>query len=613
MCGIYGHIKKNGEENSVLVCLEGLRQLEYRGYDSAGIAGIVAGNIVSYKAVGKVSHLDAVVQASPRELDIAIAHTRWATHGGVTTENAHPHFDQNLNVALVHNGIVENYLSLRTFLEKKGIQFSSDTDTEVITQLIAYYYQGDFVKSVRKALSFIEGSFAIACIHKDYPDTILAAVHARPLIIGICHKTGDVFLSSDTNAFMGRSLDIFYLHDDEIAAISRERTEVYNKKGRKLTKITERMALENQKISKEGFDHFLLKEIYEQPTTIRRTLSGRIDSNKELPIFEELTVTDDFLKGISQIKILACGSSYHAGYIAKHLFEAYAKISTHVEIASEARYADFITTKETLVIAISQSGETADTIAALQNGKRNGATTISICNVERSSLSRESDSTLLLHAGPEISVCSTKAFTSQLTLLSLFAIKLGYLKGLPKSKVKQLLSELALLPSAVEKVLLLDSQIQRHSEKYAGYSDFFFIGRKHMFATALESSLKLKEISYLNANGYPAGEMKHGHIALISKNFPTIAFCGNSETLDKLLSNLMEIKARGGPILAFAPLSAQEIETIADDTLYLPETPDWLAPIPYAVAGQLFAYHIAKIHGTDIDQPRNLAKSVTVE
>lgn len=613
MCGIYGHLQKLGDENSVLVCLEGLKQLEYRGYDSAGIAGIEEGKIVSYKAVGKVALLDALVHSSLRELKVAIAHTRWATHGGVTEKNAHPHFDEALSLALVHNGIIENYLSLRSFLQSKGMKFVSDTDTEVITHLIAYHYNGNLVKSIRKALSLLEGSFAIACIHKDYPDTIIAAARSRPLIVGICHTTGDLFLSSDTNAFMGRSLDVFYLHDDEIAVVTREEISVYNKQGRKLTKQTEKMALLNQKISKEGFDHFLLKEIYEQPKTIAKALEGRLDFDKGSSYFEELTLTDTFLKKVPEIKILACGSSYHAGCIAKHLFETYAKIPTTVEIASEARYTKFLMARNSLVIPISQSGETADTIAATVEAKSRGVKVLSLCNVERSSLSRESDATLWLHAGPEVSVCSSKAFTSQLVLLSLLAIKLARLKGLSLSKGQRLLQDLQALPEIVQEVLLLNEEIQKLAIKYAPYSHFFFIGRKEMFATSLEAALKLKEISYLNATGYPAGEMKHGHIALISPTLPTIAFCGNDETLDKLMGNLMEIKARGGPILAFAPSHAQEVESIADDTLFLPHISDSFAPIPYAIAGQLFAYHIAKIYGTDIDQPRNLAKSVTVE
>ncbi len=614
MCGIYGHIKNGGEENSATICIDGLKKLEYRGYDSAGIAGIHLGKIVSYKTTGKVAKLDKVVQENSLNLPMAIAHTRWATHGGITEANAHPHFDEQKTIALVHNGIIENYQALKRNLLKSGVQFVSDTDTEVISQLISYHYKGDLAEAVQKTLPQLEGSFSIALIHKNHPNHIVAAARGCPLAIGICHKSRDVFLSSDSNTFSGEALDVFYLHDSEYAVLSETAINVHHINGSKLTKSFEVVNPEEKLTSKEGYEHFLLKEIYEQPLSIEKALQGRLDFLNGTAHFEELSISDASLKTTSRILILACGSSFHAGCIAKQVIESYAKIPTEVEIASEFRYRNPIISENTLVIAISQSGETADTLAAVKEAQKSGSSVLALCNVKRSSLSRLASSTLWLNAGPEISVCSTKAFTSQLSLLMLLGLKIARVKGMDLEQGREFLLEMEKLPGQIFSVLSKADEIETIANKYALFKDFFFVGRNYMYPTCLESALKLKEISYINASGYPAGEMKHGPIALISKDLVTIALCGNNHTIDKLLSNLMEIKSRGGPIVAFAPENFKQILSVTDDVIFLPETIlDSFAPIAYSIAGQLLAYYVAKFLGTDIDQPRNLAKSVTVE
>jgi glucosamine--fructose-6-phosphate aminotransferase (isomerizing) len=614
MCGIYGHIKKGSDLNSLTACIEGLTRLEYRGYDSAGIAGIHDGHIISYKAVGKVKSLKKTVDQNKIHLDLAIAHTRWATHGGISEVNAHPHYDEKKSIALVHNGIIENYQKLKSDLMNEGVHFFSETDSEVISQLIAKNYDGELKTAIAKTLPSFSGSFAFALIHKDHKDHIYVASRGCPLAVGVSHENGDIFISSDPNAFRSGSLDVFYLYDDEYACLSPSFIEVYHINGMKLKKGIEILDLSDSSSTKDGFEHFLLKEIHEQPESIARVLENRLDFKNATAKFEELRLSDEELKEVKRILILACGSSFHAGCIAKQIFETYAKIPTEVEIASEFRYKEPLLTKNTLVIAISQSGETADTLAAIKEVKKMDLSVIAICNVKRSSLSRIADSTLWLNAGPEISVCSTKAFTSQLTLLMLIALKISRLGNLDLKEGIDFLFQLEKLPNQIQCVLEKKEVIKNYAQKYALFNHFFFVGRNYMYPTSLEAALKLKEISYINASGYPAGEMKHGPIALISKELATVALCGNASTFDKLLSNLMEIKSRGGPILAFASEDNKEILSITDDVIFLPKRiKDTFSPVVYSVACQLLAYYIANYLGTDIDQPRNLAKSVTVE
>lgn len=610
MCGIFCYI---GPRNSAEVCIDGLKRLEYRGYDSAGIAGVYMGQIFSQKQIGKIQALKQVLDEEPLPLDLAISHTRWATHGKPTKENAHPQFDETRSIAVVHNGIIENHAALRKMLQEKGISFRSDTDTEVIAQLIAHFYEGDLLVAVQKSLAILQGFWGIAVIHKDHPEHIIAAAREAPIAIGVSSRRHEAYISSDANAFQSQDLDVLFLHNDEIAVVSKEKVEVFDQTATPIHKEMKRIEFESNAITKNGFDHFMLKEICEQPQTIQQAFHGRFIEDFGTAEFEQFALSSKELLSVRRILILACGTSWHAGCIAASLLEDIARIPTQAEIASEFRYKNPIVSEDTLVIAISQSGETLDTMAAVREVKAKGAKVIGICNVRNSTLTREADATIFLRAGPEVSVCSTKAFTSQLTVLSLFTLLMARLRHMNKEEGHHFLTELKRLPTVVEYVLRQKETIESFAKKYACFEKFFFLGRHYMYPTSLEGALKLKEISYLNAVGYPAGEMKHGPIALIDSHLAVIGMCGNKRTYEKMLSNLMEVKTRGGVLLAFAPESAEEINKIADDVLYLPEICDELACVPYTVANQLLAYYIAKERGTEIDQPRNLAKSVTVE
>ena len=592
MCGIFGYI---GAKDPLKTCISGLEQLEYRGYDSTGIAGIENGTIAFCKEVGKLSNLKQ--KLTLKSLELAIGHTRWATHGKVTNLNAHPHLDSNETIALVHNGIIENYDLLREELKLEGVLFISETDTEVITQLIGKYYAGDLVDAVRKVLPLLKGHFAIAVIHKNHPDQIVAAARECPLSIGSDDHGTESIISSDPNAFLGSSVNIIFLRNDEIAKVSKGKIEVFDTNKQVINKKTERLDSTFKAPSKEGFEHFMLKEIFEQPATIQKAILGRFENGQ----VELEGLPKDFNRPLS-VWFIGCGTSANAGAIGALFLEDFAHIPAHCEIASEARFR--IIPQNTLVVAISQSGETADTIAAVREIKARGIKVLGICNVKNSTLTRETDGCIYLKAGPEMSVCSTKAFTSQITVLYLFALYMAKSGNI---------DELKKIPGHIQQILDQAPQIENIAKKYSHYNNFFYMGRRYMFPTCMEAALKLKEISYVNANGYPAGELKHGPIALIDKNFPVIAFCANHKTEDKIISNLQEVKARGAPVLALAPENLKAVSKIADDVIWLPYTNDPLSPFASTVAGQLLAYYIAKERGCDIDQPRNLAKSVTVE
>jgi glucosamine--fructose-6-phosphate aminotransferase (isomerizing) len=610
MCGIFGYV---GPRNPAQLCLSGLKNLEYRGYDSAGIAGVSQGKMYSCKEVGKIYALEEALKHTALYLDMAIAHTRWATHGKPTKENAHPHFDQTQQIAVVHNGIIENHAELREMLLAKGKEFYSDTDTEVIAQLVSDCYAGDLLAAVQKALSMLHGFWGIALIHQNHPHQIIAAARENPIAIGHNPVRHEAFVSSDANAFDEKDLDVMFLRNDEIAIITPEKVDVFDASSSRVQKNTEKLTTESAVISKNGYAHFMLKEISEQPQTIQQAIHNRMIPDFGTAEFENLTFSPSDLLAVRRIVILACGTSWHAGQIAASLLEDKARIPTQAEIASEFRYKNPIISEDTLVIAISQSGETLDTIAAVREVRSKGAKVLAICNVRNSTLTREADCTLFLRAGPEISVCSTKAFTSQLAVLSLFTLMMARLRHMSKEEGQAFIHELQALPEKVEMVLQQKETIRLLAERYAHFPHFFFLGRHYMFTTSLEAALKLKEISYLNAQGYPAGEMKHGPIALVDSEMPIIALCGNLHTFPKLLSNLMEVQARGAPILALSPVGSPQIEKIASHTLWMPPVCDELASIPYSVACQLLAYYVALKRGTDIDQPRNLAKSVTVE
>lgn len=609
MCGIFGYM---GKQNAVKMAIEGIKRLEYRGYDSSGIAGIKNGQLLYCKEVGKVSKLEKAVIDSNLELDIAIAHTRWATHGEPTICNAHPHFDMNHSVSIVHNGIIENYAEIKKSLLNEGVKFTSETDTEVVAHLLAKNYKGNLLDAINQTISLLKGSFAILLIHKDYPDLMVAIAHESPMVIGIGNE--EVFVSSDSNAFSPHTKEVVFLSSSEIAFVKIDKVEVFNFKNQLISKNKEQLTFDLDDVSKGSYEHFTLKEIFEQTQTIKNAFSTRFFQEYGTAHFDGLSEYIKNFQSVERILILGCGTSLHAGYIASYMIEEYARIPVQVEISSEFRYKNPVLANNTLVIALSQSGETADTIAAARELKAaKGAFLLSICNVQGSTLARESDFTIFLHAGPEIGVCSTKAFTSQLVVLSLIALFLGRMRHMSRDQGQHFLTHLTLLPEQVKTILNQASLIESFAKKYAHYENFFFLGRQYMYPTSLEGALKLKEISYVNAVAYPAGEMKHGPIALINKECPTIALCGNKRTFDKMLSNLMEVKARKGPILAIIEKNQEEAYSVADDIIEIPSTLDIFSPILTSIVTQLFAYYVAIERKTEIDQPRNLAKSVTVE
>ncbi len=568
-------------------CLEGLSRLEYRGYDSAGIVGFdVNLGFHCVKAVGKLRNLKE--KAGHLKMDAAVAHTRWATHGKPNEANAHPHFDQHGKVAVVHNGIIENHGALRSSLvERFQVQFSSQTDTEVIAQLIGASSEKDLLSKVVEATSQMEGAWACALTHRDFPGTLIGFTRSCPLIVAINRATGQTFIASDINALQGDQLEIAYLLDGEIAVLKPGSLAIYDAKGQLLDKPLIATSGGSANISKGNFAHFMLKEIFEQPETVYAALQSPVDIRF----------------AFNKIAILACGTSYHAGCLAARMLESEARIPTAAYIGSEFRYQSPLIDDKTLVLAISQSGETADTVAAVREAKARGAKVVALCNAERSMLTREADQTLLLRAGPEISVCSTKAFTSQLAVLTKLTLHLA----------KKEDAMLADLPALVSTVLYRAHLIEEVAKKFAACEHFFYIGRQTMYFAAMEGALKLKEIAYVDANAYAAGEMKHGPISLLSDSLPVVVFGCHEPTRDKLASNVQECKARGAPIIAFGFEDDHHLQELADHFIPLPRTSDLLAPIPISVAGQLLAYYIARERGTEIDQPRNLAKSVTVE
>jgi glucosamine--fructose-6-phosphate aminotransferase (isomerizing) len=609
MCGIFGYV---GAQNAIKIVLSGLKKLEYRGYDSAGVAGIKDGKILFCKEVGKVAVLEEKVNAEGIVCDIGIAHSRWATHGKPTITNAHPHFDTAHSLALVHNGIIENYEELRNSLKEKGVQFISDTDTEVVAHLIASFYNGDILKAVQQATPMLEGSYAIALIHRNHPNQIIAMANQSPLIIGVGNN--EIFISSDSHAFASHTREVIYLADGEIAVVTPDQVEIFDSAMTKLTRAPSTLGAAPEEHSKGDFEHFTLKEIFQQPQTIRNALLSRFLEDYGTVIFDEVNFNINELQAVERVLILACGTSLHAGYIGSYMLEEKARLPVRVEISSEFRYKNPVIPPGTFVIAISQSGETADTIAAVKEAKEKGAKILAICNVQGSTLVRESDASIFLRAGPEVGVCSTKAFTSQVVVLALLTLMLARMRHMSKPEGQAFLHALQKLPDQVQEVLNHAAHIEAIAKKYASYEDAFFVGRHFMYPTSLEGALKLKEISYINANGYPAGEMKHGPIALINAQSLVVALCCNQLTFTKLLSNLMELKARGAPILAIAEEGDEDkLDGIADDIILISPTIDELASIPASVAAQLFAYYVARERGADIDQPRNLAKSVTVE
>ena len=607
MCGIYGYIQSKSKRKPLEECLDGLKNLQYRGYDSAGVATICNGDLLAFKTVGKVELLKSPIAEKAYELSIAIAHTRWATHGGLSKENAHPQIDYKNTLALVHNGIIENHIELKSFLSEQGIAFTSETDTEVVTNLISFFCNSMSIKEATlKAVTMIEGSFAIAFIHKNSPDSIFAIARNCPLVIGVCDKTSDVYISSDPSSFSSSSYKTFFLESGEIAISSNSSMLVYDSDGKIKEKTGSSMIIEKKTTDRGGFDHYMHKEIHEQSYLCRETLQRRSDGNSFS--FEELGNDDDILKKTKHIDIIACGSSYHAGLCAKHFIERLLEIPVSVHLASEYRYSYQLKKEDTLCIVISQSGETADTLAALRYKQETFLLTIALCNVDKSTLTRDCDRFIPLHASKEVSVCSTKAFTSQLLNMYMFGIHMATIRGLDCLKY---LPELKNLPFAIEDILNREESIKKVAQEFSHYPFFLFTGRQDMLTVAMETALKLKEISYIPAEALAAGEMKHGPIALIDENMATVAFMGNDETSAKTLSNLSEIKARNGQILVF---TSNPCPHITEHAIIINKNgANTFASIPYSIAGQIFSYHLAKHLDREIDFPRNLAKSVTVE
>jgi glucosamine--fructose-6-phosphate aminotransferase (isomerizing) len=621
MCGIIGYI---GKKSASPILLEGLRRLEYRGYDSAGVAVLDRAELLVRKKKGKIDEgLAKVLKTGPAAGNLGIGHTRWATHGAPCDENSHPHLDASGKIAVVHNGVIENFDALKQRLVRAGHKFHSSTDTEVLAHLIGEYYRQNksgkrkaesgnaLTQAVCDALREVIGTYGLAVICTDFPNTIVGARRGSPLIIGI--GKDENFLASDANAIVAHTKKVVYLNDYDVATITPERFDVLN-----LGTDTANVQISNLEFSQEDaargkHAHFMLKEIYEQPQTILNALRGRLDFEGATAKFGGLNMTAAELRGIDRIVIAASGTSWHAALVGEYLIEELAQIPVEVEFAHEFCYRNCPLEKNTVLLVLSQSGETADTLAALREAKRRGHRALAIVNVVGSTIARESDGGIYMHAGPEIGVASTKAFVSTITILTLLAIHLGRMRQLSANRAKEILRSLEALPKQIEKILAQNDALKKLAKKYAPAEDFFFLGRGYTFPIALEGALKLKEISYIHAEGYSAAEMKHGPIALIDEKTPTVFLVPQDAMYDKTMANLAMIRARKGPIIALATAGDKAVKKVADDVIYLPKTLDLLNPILASVPLQLFAYHIAVARGCDVDKPRNLAKSVTVE
>jgi glucosamine--fructose-6-phosphate aminotransferase (isomerizing) len=608
MCGIVGYI---GGKEAYPILIEGLSALEYRGYDSAGIALIDKGKMSVFKSKGKVEVLKALVEKKQKKGSIGIAHTRWATHGAPSNNNAHPHTDYKNRIALVHNGIIENYTVLKEQLKKEGVTFKSETDTEVLAQLVGKHYRGDLVEAVLGALEHIEGTFGIAVIAQDNPDVLVGARRGSPLVVGL--GEGEFFLASDSSAIVRHTKRVVYLKDNNLVVLTRKAHQIMDLDKKILTHEVHHIDYDPEALAKGGFDHFMLKEIFEQPETIKNAMRGRLIIEDGAARLDGLNLVLQELRQINRIIFAACGTSWHSALVGEYMIEEIAGVSVEVEYASEFRYRNPIIDSQTLVFVISQSGETADTLAAMREAQRRGATVLGICNVVGSSIARETHGGVYLHAGPEIGVASTKAFTSQLTVIALLTLLLGRMRRISHNDGVVIAQALEAIPDQIKKILKHNDSIREIAKKYSRHNNFLYLGRSYNFPVALEGALKLKEISYIHAEGYPAAEMKHGPIALIDKDMPSVIVALQDGIYDKVISNIQEVKARGGKIIAIANEGDKEIKKHAHHVIYIPKTIPMLSPLLSVIPLQLLAYHIAALRGCAIDQPRNLAKSVTVE
>jgi glucosamine--fructose-6-phosphate aminotransferase (isomerizing) len=610
MCGIVGYV---GHRSCLPILIEGLKRLEYRGYDSAGVAIQTRGGLKVVKAAGKIRELEARLAKTPLVGTAGIAHTRWATHGEPSDLNAHPHTDSRGRVALVHNGIIENYAVLKSALEAEGHVFRTETDTEVLAHLIEKYLgRGvNLERAVGTALADVEGTYGIAVMSADEPGTVIGARKGSPLVVGIAD--GEYFLGSDVAPIVEHTRQVVYLDDGEMAVLTPDGFHTATIGHVPVDKAVHEVEWDLGQIEKGGFPHFMLKEIFEQPESVRNSIRGRLVLADGLARLGGLNMTDEEMLGIRRLIILACGTSWHAGLIGEYMLEEFARIPVEVEYASEFRYRNPIVDEGTLVLVISQSGETADTLAAMREARRKGARVLGIVNVVGSTIARESDGGVYIHAGPEIGVASTKAFTSQVTVLALLTLAFGRQRALGREAGIEIARELDAIPGRIEAILQRSDAVKKIAEEYCRHENFIYLGRGYNFPVALEGALKLKEISYIHAEGYPAAEMKHGPIALIDENMPVVVICTRDSAYDKVMSNVSEVRARRGRVIAIATEGDTEIASRADHVIHVPSTLPMLQPLLSVVPLQLLAYHVAVLRGCDVDQPRNLAKSVTVE
>ena len=614
MCGIVAYI---GKKQAFPIVLKGLKRLEYRGYDSAGIALLNNGELKLFKRSGKVSNLETYANSHNTEGHAGIGHTRWATHGAPNDINAHPHFSNDETIAVIHNGIIENYAVLKKELISKGYIFKSETDTEVLVHLIDDIRKKEnvwFGEALRMALHYVIGAYAIVVISKDHPNQLVAARKSSPLVVGIGSE-GDFYIASDATPIIEYTKRVVYLEDEEIAVVDlKEGLRVYNIGDQEKTPYIQQLDMELETLEKGGYEHFMLKEIHEQPRSIHDCFRGRLNSQEGWVSLGGLKEYEQKMIQAKRLVIVACGTSWHAGLVGEYLIEELARINVEVEYASEFRYRNPIISEEDVVIAISQSGETADTLAALELAKSKGATILGICNVVGSSISRLTDGGSYTHAGPEIGVASTKAFTAQVTILSLLALSLAHKKGtISETEFRSLIVELEGIPEKVQRVLENNSHIEKIATEYKDVTNALYLGRGSLFPVALEGALKLKEISYIHAEGYPAAEMKHGPIALIDENMPIFVIATQGNSYEKVVSNIQEVKARKGKIIAIVTEGDEQLKEIADYGIEIPKSHEFFVPILATIPFQLISYHIAVMRGCNVDQPRNLAKSVTVE
>lgn len=610
MCGIVGYI---GTNNCVPILINGLKRLEYRGYDSAGIGVINSTKSIVIKNKGKVSLLEERVSKVNLDSHLGIGHTRWATHGIPNELNAHPHTNNDNTLFIIHNGIIENFQPLKKSLQKLGYEFKSDTDSEVLAHLIDSFLLKNYslTEAVQLSLNEIEGTYGLAVIYAKEPDKLIAARKGSPLVIGV--GNGENFIASDVSPLLAHTKQVIYLEDGELAVITKDGYTVKTIEDEEIAKEVHEINMSLEEIDKGGFPHFMLKEIMEQPESVRNSMRGRIILEEGISKLGGLTEILERLTDSKRILISACGTSWHAALVGEYMLEQFARIPVEVEYASEFRYRNPVISAEDSVFFISQSGETADTLAALREAKSNGALALGICNVVGSTIARESMSGVYIHAGPEIGVASTKAFTSQLVVLALITLLISRKKGMGVDQGKLIAEEMIKLPEKIEAILKLNEGIERLAEEFKDANNFLYLGRGYNFPVALEGALKLKEISYIHAEGYPAAEMKHGPIALIDENMPVVFIAPKDSTYEKIMSNIQEVRARGGRIIAIADEGDDEIDNIVDFSIKIPDTIDMLRPILTSIPLQLLAYHIAVKKGLNVDQPRNLAKSVTVE